>query len=68
MEAGLETAHGEMQRILVELETVRGELLAAAGSVDSGAGRGHADDVRALRDELSAVDLGMETIISQRTP
>ena len=67
MEAQLDTAVGEMQRILVELETVRGGLLAAATSGDAKAELRVAQDVRALRDDLSAVDADMETIIAQRS-
>jgi Protein kinase domain len=65
MEARLETSYAEMERILVELETVRGEVLSAAASGDDDAERRLARSVRALRDELSAVDEGMETIIAE---
>jgi Protein kinase domain len=65
MEARLETSYAEMERILVELETVRGQVLSAADSGDVEAERRLAGSVRALRDELSAVDEGMETIIAE---
>jgi hypothetical protein len=64
MEARLETSYAEMERILVELETVRGEILSAAASGDSDAERRLAGSVRALRDDLGAVDEGVETIIA----
>src|SRR5262245_3305928 len=65
MEERLETSYAEMERILVELETVRGEVLSAATSGDSDAERRLAGDVRALREELSAVDGSMETILAK---
>jgi hypothetical protein len=67
METRLETSYAEMERILVELDTVRGEVLSAAASEDTGAERRLAGSVRALREELSAVDEGMETIIAERS-
>ena len=67
MEARLETALGEMRQILLELETVRGQVLSAATSGDAEAERRVAGEVRALRDELSAVDADMETMIAQRS-
>ena len=67
MEARLETSYAEMERILVGLETVRGEVLSAASSGDSGAERRLARDVGALREELLAVDEGMETILAEGT-
>jgi hypothetical protein len=66
MEARLESSYAEMERILVELETVRGEVLSAARSGDGDAERRLAGSVRALRDELRAVDEGMETILAER--
>lgn len=66
MEARLESSYAEMERILVELETVRGEVLSAATSGDGDAERRLAGSVRALRDELRAVDEGMETILAER--
>jgi hypothetical protein len=66
MEARLESSYAEMERILVELETVRGEVLSAARSGDGDAERRLAGGVRALRDELRAVDEGMETILAER--
>jgi Protein kinase domain len=65
MEARLENSYAEMERIIVELETVRCEVLSAAASGDDDAERLLAGNVRALRDELCAVDEGMETILAE---
>jgi Protein kinase domain len=65
MEARLETSYAEMDRILVELETVRGQVLSAAASGDADAERRLAGSVRALRDQLYAIDEGMETVIAE---
>ena len=65
MEARLEGSYAEMERILVELETVRAAVLSAAASGDDDAEPRLAGNVRALREELRAVDEGMETILAQ---
>jgi len=67
MEGRLETSYAEMERILIELDAVRGEVLAATTSGDGDAERRLAGNVRALRDELRAVDKGMETILAERS-
>ncbi len=49
----------EMERIVVELETIRGSLISVSASTDADDQQRLADRVRGLRDEMSAVATGM---------
>jgi hypothetical protein len=59
MEAQLEHFYDEMERILVELDTVRGNLVSVSASTDSANQQRVAADVRGLREEVGAVAEGM---------
>jgi hypothetical protein len=51
MGAQLERFYGAMERILVELDTVRGNLVSVSASTDAANQHRVADDVRSLREE-----------------
>jgi hypothetical protein len=57
--AQLERFYDEMERIVVELETVRGTLASVSASTDAANQQRLAADVRGLRDELGALASGM---------
>ena len=59
MQAQLERFYDEMERILVELDTVRGNLVSVSASTDSANQERVAADVRGLREEVGAVAEGM---------
>ena len=49
----------EMERMVVELETIHGSLLNLSASTDAGVQQQLADQVCTLRDEMAAVAAGM---------
>ena len=51
----------EMERMVVELETIHGSLLNLSASTDAGVQQQLADQVCTLRDEMAAVAAGMST-------
>ena len=51
---------GEMERMVVELDTVRANLVSTAASGDAANQEHLAERVRSLRDEMSAVSEGMD--------
>ena len=59
MQAQLSRFGDEMERILVELDTIRGQAVSVSAS--TGAAKGHelAGDVRSLREQMGAVADGM---------
>jgi chromosome segregation ATPase len=59
MEGQLQRFYDEMERILVELDTVRGNLVSVSASSERANQERLAGDVRALRDEVGAVAAGM---------
>ena len=59
MESQLQRFYDEMERILVELDTVRGNLVSVSASTDSANQEKLAADVRGLREEVGAVADGM---------
>jgi chromosome segregation ATPase len=59
MEAQLQRFYDEMERILVELDTVRGNLVSVSASTEAANQERLASDVRALREEVGAVAAGM---------
>jgi chromosome segregation ATPase len=59
MEAQLERFYDEMERILVELDTVRGNLVSVSASSEAANQERLAGDVRSLREEVGAVAAGM---------
>jgi hypothetical protein len=59
MEKQLDRFFGEMERILVELDTVRSQLVSVSASSESAAQTELAADVRALRERVGATAEGM---------
>jgi hypothetical protein len=59
MERQLQRFFGEMERLLVELETVRGQVVSMAASADRSQQDQLAADVRGLRERMGAVADGM---------
>jgi chromosome segregation ATPase len=59
MQGQLQRFYDEMERILVELDTVRGNLVSVSASTDSANQQRVAADVRGLREEVGAVADGM---------
>ena len=59
MEKQLQRFYDEMERVLVDLDTVRGNLVSASASTEAANQQRLAGDVRALREEVGAVAAGM---------
>jgi chromosome segregation ATPase len=59
MEGQLQRFYDEMERILVELDTVRGNLVSVSASTERANQEQLAGDVRALREEVGAVAAGL---------
>ena len=59
MEVQLRRYYDEMERVLVELDTVRGSLVSASASTDTERQRALAADVRGLREEVGTLSEGM---------
>ena len=59
MERQLQRFYDEMERVLVELDTVRGNLVSVSASSERANQERLAGDVRALREEVGAVAAGM---------
>ena len=59
MEGQLQRFYDEMERVLIELDTVRGNLVSVSASTEAANQQRLAGDVRALRDEVGAVAEGM---------
>jgi hypothetical protein len=59
MEGQLQRFYDEMERVLIELDTVRGNLVSVSASTEAANQQRLAGDVRALRDEVGAVADGM---------
>jgi hypothetical protein len=59
MEGQLQRFYDEMERVLVELDTVRGNLVSVSASTEAANQERLAGEVRALRDEVGAVADGM---------
>jgi hypothetical protein len=59
MDAQLQRFYDEMERVLVELDTVRGNLVSVSASTEAPNQQRLAGDVRALREEVGAVAAGM---------
>ena len=65
MEAQLERFYDEMERIVVELDTVRGTLVSLSASTDAGTQRELASEVRSLRERMGAVADGISEAYEQ---
>ena len=59
MEGQLQSFYDRMERILVELDTVRGNLVSVSASTDAASQQQLAADVRTLREEVGALADGM---------
>ena len=59
MEGQLQAFYDEMEKILVELDTVRGNLVSVSASTDAANQQQLAADVRGLREEVGALAEGM---------
>jgi len=59
MESQLQRFYDEMERMVVELDTIRGSLVSVSASTDAANQQRIAGDVRSLRDELDALSSGM---------
>jgi hypothetical protein len=66
MEAQLESFYDQMERIAVELDSIRGSLLSVSASTDVANQQRLAGDVRALRDELGSLAEGMSEAFEER--
>ena len=67
MEAQLESFYDQMERMSVELDSIRGSLLSVSASTDVGNQQRLAGDVRALRDELGTLAEGMSEAFEERS-
>ena len=69
MQRQLERFGTEMERILVELDTIRGQIASVSASAGASKGQELAGEVRALRQQMGAVADGMaEAYEQQATP
>lgn len=66
MEAQLGSFYDQMERVVVELDTIRGSLLSVSASTDVANQQRLAVDVRALRDELGTLAEGMSEAFEER--
>lgn len=67
MQAQLQSFYDQMERVVVELDTIRGSLLSVSASTDVANQQRLAGDVRALRDELGSLAEGMSEAFDERT-
>ena len=68
MESQLERFYDQMERMVVELDTIRGSLVSVSASTDAGNQQRIASDVRSLRDELGALASGMSEAFEEGEP
>ena len=68
MESQLARFYDEMERMVVELDTIRGSLVSVSASTDAGNQQRIAGDVRSLRDELGALASGMSEAFEENAP
>ena len=66
MQAQLQSFYDQMERIVVELDSIRGSLLSVSASTDTANQQRLAGDVRALRDELGTLAEGMSEAFEDR--
>jgi hypothetical protein len=66
MESQLGSFYDQMERIVVELDSIRGSLLSVSASTDAANQQRLAGDVRALRDELGTLAEGMSEAFEDR--
>ena len=68
MERQLQAFYDEMEKILVELDTVRGNLVSVSASTDAASQQQLAADVRGLREEVGALAAGMSEAYEENAP
>lgn len=68
MEVQLRRFYDEMDRVNVELDTIRAGLVSMSATTESDLQRRVADDVRALRDEIGAVSEGLAQAYERGSP
>jgi hypothetical protein len=68
MQSQLARFYDEMERMVVELDTIRGSLVSVSASTDAGNQQRIAGDVRSLRDELDALASGMSEAFEESAP
>jgi hypothetical protein len=68
MQSQLARFYDEMERMVVELDTIRGSLVSVSASTDAGNQQRIAGDVRSLRDELGALASGMSEAFEDSEP
>ena len=68
MERQLQSFYDEMEKILVELDTERGNLVSVSASTDAANQQQLAADVRGLRDEVGALAEGMSEAYEPPAP
>jgi hypothetical protein len=66
MASQLDSFYDQMERIVVELDSIRGSLLSVSASTDVANQQRLAGDVRALRDELGSLAEGMSEAFEKR--
>jgi hypothetical protein len=66
MEGQLRAFYDQMEKILVELDTVRGNLVSVSASTDAAKQQDLAADVRGLREEVGALAEGMSEAYEQK--
>jgi hypothetical protein len=66
MERQLRSFYDQMEKILVELDTVRGNLVSLSASTDAANQQQLAADVRGLREEVGALAEGMSEVYEQQ--
>jgi hypothetical protein len=67
MASQLESFYDQMERIAVELDSIRGSLISVSASTDVANQQRLAGDVRALRDELGTLAEGMSEAFEERS-
>ncbi|HWI07983.1 MAG TPA: hypothetical protein VNT54_10750 [Solirubrobacteraceae bacterium] len=65
MQDQLRSFYDEMERVVVELESIRGSLLSVSASTDAANQQRLAGEVRALRDELGSLAEGMSAAFEE---
>lgn len=68
MEDQLQSFYDQMERVVVELDTIRGSLLSVSASTDVANQQRLAGEVRALRDELGSLAEGMSEAFDEGAP
>ena len=66
MQSQLESYYDQMERVVVELDTIRASLLSLSASTDVANQQRLAGDVRALRDQLKTLSEGMSEAFDER--